>query len=105
MNGDHRWRTLCVNPTSSRPFLVWRIRNGATEYHRSAPTNYAPNGRIIRYGYQAARDKARELNAPSNGNILGDGSAPDNPHRAGHDMSAAGDTVKRCPLRPTDTET
>lgn len=64
MNGDSRWRTQCVDPTSSRPFVVWRIVNGVTAYHRSAPTNYAPNGRIVRYGYQAARDKARELNQP-----------------------------------------
>lgn len=96
MNGDGRWRTQCVNPTSSRPFVVWRIEGGVTDYHRSTPTNYAPNGRIIRYGHQAARDKARELNAPSNANILGDGRAPDNaedPLLASPEMSAAGDTV------------
>lgn len=98
MNGDGRWRTQCVNLTSSRPFVVWRITDGATEYHRSTPTNYAPNGRIIRYGYQAARDKVRELNTPRDRDIQGDGRAPcnvENAVPADREMAAAGDTVNR----------
>ncbi|WP_342314679.1 hypothetical protein LIX17_25900 (plasmid) [Mycobacterium avium subsp. hominissuis] len=98
MNGDGRWRTQCVNPTSSRPFVVWRIDGGITEYHRSAPTNYAPNGRIIRYGYQAARDKVRELNAPRDRDIQADGRAPgtgENAVPADRETAAAGDTVNQ----------
>lgn len=95
MNGDGRWRIQCVNPTSSRPFVVWRIAGGVTEYHRSTPTNYAPNGRIVRYRHQAARDKVRELNT---GDIQGDGRAPGNVENAvpsDREMSEAGDTVNR----------
>ena len=62
MNGDGRWRTQCIDSASRRPFIVWRVVNGATEYHRSTPTRHARSGRIIRYGYRAARDKARQLN-------------------------------------------
>lgn len=63
MNGDGTWRTQCVNQANARPFVVWRVLDGATQYHRSTPARYAPSGRIIRYGCQAARDKARELDA------------------------------------------
>lgn len=63
MNGDGKCGTQCVNQDSARPFVVWRVLHGATQYHRSTPARYAPGGRIIRYGYQAARDKARQLNA------------------------------------------
>lgn len=62
MDGDGRWRTQCVDSEGDRPYVVWRVIDGATEYHRSEPTNYAPNGRIIRYGYAAGLAKARELN-------------------------------------------
>lgn len=38
-----------------RPFVIWRVVNGSTEYH-------AARDRVVKYGYTGARQKARELN-------------------------------------------
>lgn len=62
MNGDGKWRTRNVGD-GPRPFVIWRIIDGRTEYDRSAACHYAPQGRIVRYGYESAHRKARELNA------------------------------------------
>ena len=61
MEGDGKWRTQCVGD-GQRPYVVWRLVGGTTEYHRGAPASDEPLGRIIRYGFEAARNKARELN-------------------------------------------
>lgn len=53
MTGDGKWRTMCVND-GPRPFLLWRVIDGATEYYGAS--------RVILYGYTGARRKARELN-------------------------------------------
>lgn len=56
MDGDGMWRTQCVGD-GPRPFVVWRIVNGQTEYYRTAPCNYGPRGRIMRLSYDSARKR------------------------------------------------
>lgn len=68
MQGDGKWRTQCVGD-GARPFVVWRVVDGKTEYHRTEPCNFGPCGRIIRYTYEAAHKKAQELNATAVGAI------------------------------------
>ena len=64
MNGDAKWRTD-RSGTGERSHHLWRVVNGVVEYYRTPPCNYAPMGRIIKYSYTGALDKARELNAGS----------------------------------------
>lgn len=61
MEGDGKWRTQCVGD-GQRPFVVWRLVGGRTEYHRAEAISGEPMGRIIRYSFDAAHRKARELN-------------------------------------------
>lgn len=61
MEGDGKWRTQSVGD-GPRPFVVWRIVNGHTEYHRTASCNYGPRGRIVRLSYESALKKAQQLN-------------------------------------------
>ncbi len=61
MEGDGKWRTQCVGD-GQRPFVVWRLVAGVAEYHRAAASGDELMGPIIRYGYDAALRKARELN-------------------------------------------
>lgn len=61
MEGDGKWRTQCVGD-GQRPFVVWRLVDGITEYQRAEASSDEPMGRIVRYGYDAAHRKARELN-------------------------------------------
>lgn len=61
MEGDGKWRTQCVGD-GQRPFVVWRLVDGITEYQRAEASSDEPMGRIVRYGYDAPHRKARELN-------------------------------------------
>lgn len=35
MDGDEKWRTLCVGQGNTCPFVVWRVVAGVTVYHRT----------------------------------------------------------------------
>lgn len=65
MNGDGKWRAMNVGGERPKPYILFRVVDGQTEYHRTTPCNYAPVGRTIHYGYEAARRKCRTLNAAS----------------------------------------